>query len=249
MNTFIQLMGKCFLIFFMFFALVRNLSAESIQLIKHNFYQLMMISDEITEPVVQTDVSLEQPKKIYLYNTHQSEEYIDGISVFEITEMLAEMLREEGFVVIFENADFFQELYAQNKDYSQLYSISRMYINEALVKYGGFDLIVDVHRDAAKRSVSVIEHEDEVYARLMFVVGNKSSNASSVYQLSCALTDKMNHRVSDIMRDTFIRQSVYNQDMAENMLLLEVGTDQNTSSEVLRSLRVFVKMLKEEGWS
>ena len=189
----------------------------------------------------------ENKKKIYLYNTHQSEEYIDGITIFEVTYQFAQMLKHAGFDVIFETSDFMSELNEEGLKYNQLYTISRRHIAETLEKEGPFDLIVDVHRDSAKRSVSVIEADGVVYGRLMFVIGNKSSNVSLVSAHSHSLTDKMNQRIPDIMREPFIRQSVYNQDMADYMLLLEVGSDQNTSSEVLRSLEILVDVLQKEG--
>ena len=184
--------------------------------------------------------------RIFLYNTHQTETYSDGVSIYEVTIRFAQMLEANGFEVVFESSNFLEEAQQEGLQYNQLYTISRKYINEAFVNYGGFDLVMDVHRDSCDRSVSLYQTETTSYAKLMFVVGMKSSNAEQVMVLSKTLTDKMRQQVEGIMREPFERQSVYNQDMFEKMVLLEVGGDQNTSQEALNSLTVMAEVLKEE---
>lgn len=185
-------------------------------------------------------------KRIYLYNTHQSETYNDGVSIYEVTIRFAQILKEFGFEVVFESSNFLKEADQEGLKYNQLYTISRRHINDALVNYGGFDLVIDVHRDSCSRTVSYSQENNQDYAKLMFVVGMKSENADIIMQHAKALTDKMRSKVSSIMREPFERQSVYNQDMMEKMLLLEVGGDQNSSLEALNSLAVFAQVLKEE---
>lgn len=269
MKTFIQMMLKCALFAVAIGTMISHLSEQALFEMKTEFLTHLLQHKEISTEQVQMALTSYRPneikseqeksekldipvikknqKRIYLYNTHQTEEYIDGVSVFEVTAQFAEMLRNEGFEVIFETNDFMAELNRQNLNYNQLYTVSRKYIAQALEQYGEFDVMIDVHRDSAKRSVSVVMKEGVAYGRLMFVIGNKSINAQNVSAHSRALTDKMNQHFSGIMREPFIRQSVYNQDMREHMLLLEVGSDQNTSSEVLRSLEILVEVVKKEG--
>lgn len=186
-------------------------------------------------------------KRIFLYNTHQSETYSDGVTIYEVTIQFAKMLEEAGFEVVFESTNFLEEAQKEGIKYNQLYTVSRKYINEAFVNYGGFDLVIDVHRDSCDRAVSLYENHGMDYARLMFVVGMKSKNANKIMDISLTVTDKMQQIENGIMRSPFKRQSVYNQDMFEKMLLLEVGADQNTSAEAINSLRLLTKVLKE-GW-
>ena len=249
MKTLVQIFFKCFLVFFMMMCCAFSLSEQSRNEIKSDLYVVLLGSETRVESVVSVHAQSQEtrPYRIYLYNTHQSEEYIDGITIKEVTSSFAQMLRSEGFEVVFETADFLEQLHLQNKQYNQLYTISRVYLEEALIHHGPFDLIIDVHRDSTTRSVSVIEQDGVEYARLMFVIGEKSENATQVRQWSQAYTDKMNQSFPGIMREPFSRQSQYNQDVSDKMLLLEVGSDQNTSSEALRSLRVLVEVLKREG--
>ncbi len=217
--------------------------------IKDNITNVQFIEDEEIEvitPLVPKFENRESKKRIYLYNTHQTESYSDDITTYDITLQLAKMLKDKGFDVVMETSDFMTELNENNMNYNQLYSISRKYLNEAFVNYGGFDLVIDVHRDSAPLSATYLEANNKEYAKLMFVVGNKSKNAVFVNNQSVTYTDKMNELVPGIMRNVFYRESVYNQDMFKDMLLLEVGADKNSSVQALNSLEVLVEMLDNE---
>lgn len=203
----------------------------------------------VSEPFVPKFEPQQKPerKSVYIYNTHQSETYSDGTTVYEIGMELAQMLEEQGFYVVFQTANFLREAEEEGLKYNQLYTVSRRYLNDVFAQHGGFDLVIDLHRDSAPRSASVLEKDGTTYAKMMFVVGMKSDNAASVMKQSEQLTDKIDQMMPGIMRSVFERQSVYNQDMAENMVLLELGTDQNSTEEVRRSLAVLIEALSNGG--
>lgn len=185
---------------------------------------------------------------IYIYNTHQYEEYADDGNVWEIAYVLAKKLEEAGFYVVVEGNDFLLDAEKKGYNYNQLYLISRQFIQDAFVNYGGFDLTIDLHRDAAPKSaVTFTDENGKSYAKMMFVVGMNSENASAVMNHSISLTDKINAVKPGIMRSVFERQAVYNQDMDPNMVLLELGADTNTLEEVLNSLDVLTEALKSGG--
>ncbi len=212
-----------------------------------------ILTDEIKEEVqvaVPFVPVLKDGKKptIYIYSTHQYEEYADNGTVWEISYILAKKLEEAGFYVVVEGNDFLLEADRKGYNYNQLYLISRQFIQEAFVNYGGFDLTIDLHRDAAPKSaVTYVDENGKQYAKMMFVVGMKSDNASTVMNHSISLTDKINAVKPGIMRSVFERQAVYNQDMDPNMILLELGADTNTLEEVLNSLDILVEALKSGG--
>lgn len=203
----------------------------------------------VNEPFVPKFEKEDKPEKksVYIYNTHQSETYSDGTTTYEIGMELAKMLEEQGFYVVFQTGNFLREAEEEGLKYNQLYTISRRHINDTFAEHGGFDLVIDLHRDSAPRSASVLEKDGVTYAKMMFVVGMKSSNAAYIMERSKQLTDKINQQCPGIMRSVFERQSVYNQDMSDTMVLLELGTDQNSTEEVRRSLDVLVQVLSEGG--
>jgi len=189
--------------------------------------------------------SIVPTKKIFIYNTHQAERYADDFTIMDASFLLAEELRKEGFFVVYETTDFEEVASIESLGYNKRYTISRRYLIQALEKYGDFDLILDIHRDSTTRQVSLLETNQGNYARMMFVVGTKNNPSDASRLLSQSLTDKINSKVNGIMRSVFTREAMYNQDMNKNMVLIEIGSDQNTLNEVYRSLQVLKEAITE----
>lgn len=184
-------------------------------------------------------------KKVYIYNTHQSEGYADGETVMDAAAILGNALEEKGIHVVLETADFGAYAKSMGWDYNQSYAVSNVYLNEALVNYGGFDLIIDLHRDAIPREASYIDVEGTTYAKLMPVIGGLSENAPIITERASTLSDIMNAKVHGIMRSTMTREAWYNQQVSEKTILIECGGDVNPFGEVKNSMGVLADGIYE----
>lgn len=183
-------------------------------------------------------------KSIYIYNTHQSEKYATN-SVKEGSRYLMQLLQQKGYSVDYETTDF--ELYktTNNIDYSYSYTVSKKYLNIALSNHGTYDLVIDFHRDSIDKSLSTLTTNDKSYAKLMFVVGKGSENYETVNTRCETLTDMLNDKVDGICRGVYLKKNDYNQGVTDNMLLIEVGANENTYEEVQNSLQVFASVIDE----
>lgn len=184
-------------------------------------------------------------KSIYLYSTHQKENYKDKNTVMEASHLLAEFLRQKGFEVVVEERDFTSELNALNLNYNQSYRISRNAINDAMVKHGGFDLLIDFHRDSIPRNSAFIEANGKSYAKMMIVLGGLSDHFLEIQKKAVTLLDKTNAQVHGIMKNILVREAYYNQDIHENMLLIEVGGDESMYEEVTNSVEILANAIDE----
>lgn len=198
------------------------------------------------------DKTVANQKKIYIYNTHQEEGYSDGKTVMDAAAILGAKLEEKGIKVILETNSFPQYLASKGLDYNKSYVASYKYLNDALVNYNGFDLCIDFHRDSIPRSASIVTVDDVTYAKAMMVVGGLGKNAESATATSTTLTDIINGKVNGMMRAPMIREAYYNQEVASNILLMEVGGDVNSFEEVQHSLDgiadgIYDLLMKEEG--
>ena len=151
---------------------------------------------------------------------------------------LANQLQKAGIQVVYESHDFSKWLNSKQLDYNYSYWASNYYLNEAIVKHGGFDLIIDFHRDAIPRESSFIKINDKSYAKMMFVVGGLSKNVDNIKDLSYVLTKQVNHLENGVMKSVMIKEAYYNQDVSENMVLIEVGSNTNTYQEVCNSTKL-----------
>lgn len=142
--------------------------------------------------------------------------------------------------MVVEEKDFKKALNEQGLDYNDSYLISRNAVNDALMEHGGFDLMIDFHRDSLPRDNTFITSDGKNYAKLMCVLGGLSNHLSIIKERGGILFDKSNEQINGIMKPLLIREAYYNQDMSENMILIEVGSDQNTYQEVVNSLEILV---------
>lgn len=177
-------------------------------------------------------------KKVYIYNTHQNEEYVGGQTVMDAAAILGNELEARGVHVVLETADFKAYANAQGWDYNQSYAVSYNYLNDALVNYGGFDLIIDLHRDAIPREASFLEVNGKSYAKMMPVVGGLSKNVDAITSTASTLTDIIDGKVHGIMRSTMTREAYYNQQVSDKTILIECGGDVNPFDEVKNSMVV-----------
>ena len=199
-------------------------------------------------PLIEEEINLD--KTVYIYSTHQQEAYMDQNTVVEASLHLASLLEEKGIHVQVESADFALALQEQGLNYNDSYLISRNYLIDALMSGKGYDLIVDFHRDSLPRESAYVNANGKNYAKMMCVLGGLSENQAHIYERTMTLFDKSNTYVDGIMKSTMNREAYYNQDIHENMMLIEVGSDQNTYEEIENSVQILAdaitEMLKEE---
>ena len=115
---------------------------------------------------------------VYIYNTHQSEEYARGsLAYYNITPtvyMAANILKKEldgyGISSIVEDSSIKEILNENGWKYNQSYYASKLCLENAKKRYDSLNYFIDVHRDSVSK---VVEINDVKYARMMFVVGMK----------------------------------------------------------------------------
>ena len=183
-------------------------------------------------------------KSIYIYNTHQGEKYATN-SVKEGSKYLMQLLKQRGYDVDYETTDF--ELYKtkNNINYAYSYTVSKKYLNNALSSHGKYDLVIDFHRDSVKKSLTTITVDGKDYAKLMFVVGKGSDNFQAVNKCCKKMSSMLNEKIPKISRGVMLKQSHYNQGVTKNMVLIEVGANENTYEEVQNSLNILAMVIDE----
>ncbi len=205
---------------------------------------LHKVITETTASESEEVVAQSNGKSIYIYNTHQSEKYATN-SVKEGSQYLMQLLQQKGYSVEYETTDF--ELYKTNNniDYSYSYTVSKKYLNIALSNHGSYDLVIDFHRDSIDKSLSTLITNNKSYAKLMFVVGKGSENYEAVNTRCETLSDMLNNKVDGLCRGVYLKKNDYNQGVTDNMLLIEVGANENTYEEVQNSLQILAVVIDE----
>lgn len=191
--------------------------------------------EKVKEVFVETFVPEKKKQMIYIYNTHQTEEY-DGYDVLSAAKELQEELKQYDIEAIVENTNIRDELTKNNYVYSQSYRVTRELLEKNLSD--DISLYIDLHRDSSNHDVSTTVVDDKSYARMMFVVGGKHDGYLTNYHVSEEL-NKMIKNINPLLsRGILLRKSSsYNQDVNGNVILIELGGPNNTKEEVSNSIK------------
>ena len=215
---------------------------------------LKKVSDYIKDP---------NPKEakspvIYLYNSHQLENYSnDKLEIYGITpnvQMLSYILREKldekGIETIVEDANMSNILEVNGWNYSYSYQASRKELIAKIKKYPSLKYFIDIHRDSVPRSMSTITINNKNYARILFVIGQDYNNWDANYKLASDLNSIIASNYSNLSRGIIKKtgkyvNGVYNQDVNSNVILMEVGGAENTVEEVYNTSMVIADTLEK----
>lgn len=200
----------------------------------------------------------EDEELIYLYNSHQKEayskEYMEDYNVipdvFLASHIMQEKLNSKGIKTIVMEDDITAYLNNNNLDYSKSYQASRYYLKPAIDKYKSVKLFIDLHRDSTSKEVSTVTIDNKDYAKVMFVIGKEYDTYESNLSIANNINDKIESKYPTLSRGILEKEGygvngVYNQDLASNIILIELGGDKNNLEEVTNTIDILVDILKE----
>lgn len=201
-------------------------------------------------------VSVEQPR-VYLYNTHQLENYsANNYEAYNITPnvlmasyIMKEKLNDFGIPTIVEEQNVTDFLNSQGWDYSKSYQASRVFLEETISKNPSLEVFVDIHRDAIGKTASTVTIDGKNYAKILFVVGAAYRGYEPTLEFANTINAKIKEKYPALTRGVITKSGVgvngvYNQDLKEKMLLIECGGTENTIEEVMNTVSIIAETLK-----
>lgn len=186
---------------------------------------------------------------VYIYNTHQTEEYEAGAlknynitpTVYMAANILKESLREDGINAVVEDSNLQKGLSERGLNYNNAYTLSYEWLGKAKEKYPSVKYFIDLHRDSVSSSVTINNYS---YAKMMFVIGMNHDNYKKNEEVMLKLNDLISENYDGLMRSPFYgKNSRYNQHFNENVMLIEIGGPDNTINEVSLSVKAFADCL------
>lgn len=205
-------------------------------------------------------VAVETPKKdfrVYLYHTHTYEAYLMTDSdPYEATETWRTADARHNMIRV--GRELKKELEAMgvqvthNETAFEPPKLSTAYARSlaALEEAEGYDLYIDLHRDAYSKGNgpnTVMAREQEV-ARVLFLIGQGASFDGSEkpdweknFVAAKWISDEMNAEISGLSRGVSLKSGRYNQHAKSPCILIEVGNNQNTLTEALNVMPYVAK--------
>lgn len=207
-------------------------------------------------------------KKVLLLFTHSHEAFIpivksesgkiavyndtNNISSFE--DIIKKHFSSNSIDAEFLHFDTMGELKKTNRTLPEAYDVIRPVLASQLHKRK-YDLIIDLHRDSENKKKTSITYNGQTFGKLYFVVGEDNPNYAANIGYAQHISTHLNELIPGISRGVLGKKGdnvngVYNQDLAKNMVLIELGGIDNTQYEIDRTISVLTKaisiVLKDE---
>lgn len=186
-------------------------------------------------------------KKVYIYSTHPNESYIDSNTLYgmdfdivEASKLLKDELEKLGIDVVVEDKRADNYIKENNLKFKDSYLATREFIKERLSD--NYDLIIDLHRDEASKTTTTAIIDNKNYAKVMFVNNINYENKN--------ISNKINNIIlknyPNLSRGIYKKYvSNFNQDLANNIILIELGGNKNTLDEVLNTIPILALSIGE----
>lgn len=218
-----------------------------------------------TKPVTGTAINPEKPEVI-IFHTHTSESYTPSDKYkyevqgdFETDDKNYNVCKLgdeiKGYLETYYGVSVLHDTTVHDKpSRNGSYNRAKTTIEKLLKKYPEVKLIIDLHRDAVddKNLVTTNIRGDQA-SRLMFVIGKSNPHWQENYYLASKLDQKIEELYPGLSRSKpiyFGTNLIYNQDISNKLMILEIGAQCNSLDESIVSAKMVARsigqILKEE---
>ena len=195
---------------------------------------------------------------IYLYNSHQTEEYKSSTyAEFSVNPtvvmndyILEDIFNKNGFKTIVEENSIKDILNKNNWNYTYSYKASRVLLEDSIIKNPSLKYFIDIHRDSLTRDKTTITIDNKDYAKVIFLIGLENPKYEENLKFTEKINNKMNELYPGLSKGIYKKggpgvNGVYNQDFSPYTILIEIGGYENTTNEVLNTTIAFSKCFME----
>ena len=114
--------------------------------------------------------------------------------------------------------------------------------------YPSIKYYIDIHRDSVGKDLTTISIDNKKYARILFVIGLEHKNFEKNLKVSSEVNDLFNKYYPGISRGIYKKEGpkvngIYNQDISDKVMLIEVGGVDNNINEVMNTLNAISDVL------
>jgi len=206
-------------------------------------------------------------KVVFVYHSHNTESYTpylkglkdinlahhSEVNITRVGKKLGTALESKGIGTIVDTTDINGSLKQKGLKHSQSYQESRIVVQEAMADNQDLVYYIDIHRDSRRKKQTTVNINGQSYAKLVFVVGGKNAKYSKNLALAKELHYEIEKKYPELSGGVVVNagsgnNGVYNQDLSEQGMLLEVGGVDNTFEESYRTVEAFADVFGEYYW-
>lgn len=232
---------------------IKNLFSEPVMLLDNNYFKNVSTTTNDNSNVKKVEKPI-----IYIYNSHQGEEYAHStFAEFSVqpTVMFADyalehVFNKNNYQTMVEEASIKEILNINGWRYAYSYMASRILLENAKSSTPSLKYFIDVHRDSLERERTTVTIGDKVYAKTIFLIGLENEKYEENLAFTEEINSLMNTKYPNLSKGIYKKggagvNGVYNQDFSNRTILIEIGGYENTPSEVLNSVLAFADCFME----
>lgn len=205
----------------------------------------------VFDPSLKRTMNKEKPD-VLIYHTHTTESYKpgdansfdDSKNVCAVGDQLVAELNKYGISAINDKTVHDAEAYTQS------YARSSVTLGKYLKQYGDFKLIIDMHRDYAEDKNSVtIKLNGENVSKFMLVMTKKNPHFDKNMVWANQIVNLSNKLYPGFSKGINLQYNYgtryFNQGMSNNAILMEVGSQINTTDESKASMKYMARIIAQ----
>lgn len=171
---------------------------------------------------------------IVIYNSHADENYASGMNVTDVGSQINDKLVKEGL-----KSSFIK--FAPPTEYKKAYQSTRDVITKN-VKDCNNTVLLDIHRDLADKNNL---NTKRIIIELTKESPNYESNRKFASLLVKEIIKASSNEIAPIISSEYKKGTLYfNQDLSKHSLLIEIGNDKSSDSDIEKCTNALVSALK-----
>lgn len=203
-------------------------------------------------------------KKVFIYHTHAWESFLPLLdkekkpseadstdnekNVVYVGSMLTEQLEKMGVSVDHDKTNAASALDERGWDFTEAYKFSRETVEDAMGEEDSLKYFVDIHRDSQRKDVTTTTVDGKDYAKIFFTIGVAHDNSEENLQFAEDLNDEVEEKYPGVSRGVYKKDKtegdgVYNQDLSDRSILIEIGGVDSTEEELENTAEVLSEVL------
>ncbi|MCM3597204.1 stage II sporulation protein P [Metabacillus idriensis] len=208
---------------------------------------------------------------VFVYQTHSWESFLpllknakvpndatsndNRVNVIALGTRLSNNLLKKGIGVKHDQTNMTQELHKRKWKDTKSYNLSGEIVQATAKIEGDLEYYIDIHRDSARKKSTTKTINGKDYARLYFVIGK----GHAAYEKNEAFAKKLHYELEKrfpgiskgvyLKKKTELTNGIYNQEVSDRAILLEVGGVDNNLDELERSVDAFAEVFSDVYWT
>lgn len=218
-------------------------------------------SDDTAKPDDELDTG--KSKVVFIYHSHNRESWYPELeeeqkdpnsttkNITLVGKRLAEKLEAKGVGAMHSDTDYPTSIKGYRWELSYKYSMKT--VKEAIASGKDLKFFFDIHRDSQKRKYTTVDIKGKSYAQVYFVIGHRNPDWEKNEAFASQIHEALEKKYPGISRGIWGKTAAtgnaeYNQSLAPESVLVEIGGVENTLEESYRTADALAEVISTIYW-